>query len=86
MDTILFEPVLTEAARLGASNFYSCNDCQQTILQLPQPRVRFSEFPEIYFDVAEIYRRPWLEESGQRIDIVDGIHLVLVLKNATVLE
>ena len=29
-----------------------------------QPQVLFSVIPKIYFDVAEIYQRCWLEESG----------------------
>ena len=33
--------------------------------------------PKIYFDVAEIYRRHWLEESGKRLENVDGTILVL---------
>ena len=45
-----------------------------------QPRVRFSAFPNIYFDVAEIYGWRWLEESGQRLDNVNRIHLVLTSK------
>ena len=33
---------------------------------------------KIYFDVAEIYRQRWLEESGHRLENVDQTHLVLV--------
>ena len=40
-------------------------------------RVQFLAFPQIYFDVAEIHRRRWLEESGERFDSVD---LVLAKK------
>ena len=28
-------------------------------------------------DVAEVNQRRWLEESGQRLENVDGTHLVL---------
>ena len=41
---------------------------QGSILGAPQ---------QIIFDVAEIYRRHWLEESGQRLENVDRTHLVL---------
>ena len=34
-------------------------------------------FDYLDFDVAEIYRRHWLEENGQRLGNVDRIHLVL---------
>ena len=33
--------------------------------------------PKIYFDVAEIFRRRWLEESGQMFQNVFQTHLVL---------
>ena len=45
-----------------------------------KPRVRFSAFTKIYLDVAEIYRWRWLEESGQRLDNANQIHLVLTGK------
>ena len=32
------------------------------------PLVRFSAFSKICFDVAEIYRRRWFEESGQGLE------------------
>ena len=32
---------------------------------------QFSEFPKKYFYAAEIYRQPWLEESGHRLENVD---------------
>ena len=41
------------------------------------PTVQSSGFPKIYFDVAEIYRRHCLEESGQRFENVDRSYLVL---------
>ena len=41
------------------------------------PWVRFLAFPQIYFDVAEIYCRHWFEESGQRLENVGRTHLVL---------
>ena len=47
------------------------------LLSTQQPQVRISVFPKIYFDVAEIYQRPWLEESGQRLENVDQTYLVL---------
>ena len=34
------------------------------LLLTQQPWVWFSAFQKIYFDVAEIYQLPWLEESG----------------------
>ena len=40
-------------------------------------QVRFLAFPKIYFQVAEIYSRHWLEESGQRLDNIDRTNLVL---------
>ena len=39
--------------------------------------MRFSAFPKIYFDAAEIYRRRRLEESGPRLLNVDRTHLVI---------
>ena len=39
--------------------------------------VHFSAFLKIYFDIAEIYRGSWLEESGRRIVSIDRTHLVL---------
>ena len=33
--------------------------------------------PKIYFDVAEIFRRRWLEKSGQMVQNVFHTHLVL---------
>ena len=38
---------------------------------------KFSAFSKIYFDVAEIYQRRWLEESGQKLENVEQTHLVL---------
>ena len=46
------------------------------LLLTQQPRVRFSAFLN-FFDVPEIYRRHWLEKSGQRLENVDRTHLVL---------
>ena len=40
-------------------------------------RGRGAAFPKIYFNVAEISRRRWLEEGGQRLENVDRTHLVL---------
>ena len=48
------------------------------LLLTQQPQVRLSAFTKIYFDVAEIYRQRWLEESGQRLENVGQTHLVLV--------
>ena len=45
-----------------------------------QPRVQFSAFPKDYFIDTEIYRWPWLEEIGHRLDIIDQTRLVLVSK------
>ena len=47
------------------------------LLLTQQPWVWFSVFPKIYFDVVEIYRWRWLEESGQMLENVDQTHLVL---------
>ena len=47
------------------------------LLLTQQAQVQFSAFPKIYFDVAEIYQQRCLEESGQRHENVDRIHLVL---------
>ena len=33
--------------------------------------------PKFIFDVAEIYRRHWLQESGQMLENVDDAHQVL---------
>ena len=41
---------------------------QGSILGIPE---------NLFFDVAEIYRRHRLEESGQRVEIVDWAHLIL---------
>ena len=41
------------------------------LLLTQQPRVQFLAFPKIYFDVAEIYRQYWLEESRQSFENVD---------------
>ena len=47
------------------------------LILIQQHRVWFLAFPKIYFDVAEIYRQCWLEESGQRLENVDQTRLVL---------
>ena len=39
--------------------------------QFHSKEVAFLVFPKIYFDVTEIYRQRWLEESGQRPENVD---------------
>lgn len=41
------------------------------------PPVNFSAFPNIYLNVAEIYRQGWLEESAQRLENVERSHLAL---------
>ena len=41
------------------------------LLLTQQPRVQFS------FPFAELYRRCWLEESGQRLENIDRTHLLL---------
>ena len=38
------------------------------LLLTKQPQVWFLALPKIYFDVAEINRRHWLKESGQRLE------------------
>ena len=49
------------------------------VLKGQRPQVRFSAFPRIYFNTAEIYQWPWLEESGQRLENVDPTHVVLLV-------
>ena len=34
-------------------------------------------FPKIHFDIDEIYRQRWLNESGQRLENIDQTHIVL---------
>ena len=41
------------------------------MLLAQQPRVQFSAFQKIYFDVAKIYQQRWLDESEQRLENVD---------------
>ena len=43
-----------------------------TLIQWPQ--VRISAFTKIYSDVAEIYRRDWFKESGQKLYNFDRTH------------
>ena len=53
--------------------------CKQTNALIPA-HDKFTQnltFSKFYFDVAEIYRRRWLEESGQRLENLDRTHLVL---------
>ena len=50
---------------------------QRSLHLTQQPRVRFSRFPNAYFDVLEIYRRHCFKESGPRLENVDQTHLVL---------
>ena len=51
------------------------------LLLTQQPQIRFSAFPQkSYFDVAEIYQYPWLEESGQRLKNVEWTYLVPAYK------
>ena len=45
-----------------------------TFLLLTQFNSRLS--PQNYFNVAEIYRQRWLEESGQKLENVNPTHLV----------
>ena len=60
---------------LGGGGLYST---EVAFLLLTQwPWIRYSAFTKIYFDVAEVYRWLWLEESGQRLENVDQTHLVL---------
>ena len=47
------------------------------LLLTQQPQVWMLAFPKIYFDVAEIYKWKWLEESGQRLQNDDQTHLAL---------
>ena len=47
------------------------------LLLTQQCRARFLSFPKSYFDVADIYRRRWLEERGHRLENVDRTYLVL---------
>ena len=42
-----------------------------------QPQVRLSTFPKVFLVVAEIYGRPCLEASGQRLDNDNQTHLLL---------
>ena len=54
------------------------NSSEEAFLLLTQCLwVRFSEFPKITFKVDETNQGRWLEESGQRFENVDQIHLVL---------
>ena len=59
------------------------------MLLTQQPRVRLPVFPEFFRekikDVAEVNKRCWLEESGQRLENVDLTHLVLA-SDKTVLQ
>ena len=52
-----------------------------TTKKIQQPRVRFPAFPKRFqrkiIDVAKVYQRRWLEESGQWLENVDPTHLVL---------
>ena len=47
------------------------------LVPLPVTPGLFLTIPKIYFSVAEIYQRPWLEASGQRLENADWTHLVL---------
>ena len=61
--------------------------------QFHSKEVAFLVFPKIYFDVKEIYRQRWLEESGQRPENVDQTKwqvasgkLVLQKKKGVIME
>ena len=41
------------------------------LLLTQQPRDGFPAFLKTNIDVAEIYRRHWLEESGQRLENIN---------------
>ena len=47
------------------------------LLLTQKPQVRFSAFPKLYLDIADIYRRRWFEKSGQSLENVDRTPLVL---------
>ena len=51
------------------------------LLLVQRPCVCFSAFPKMYCDVAEIYRRRWLGESGLRFENVYQTHQVLASGN-----
>ena len=53
--------------------------CKQTNALIPA-HDKFTQnltFSKFYFDIAEIYRRRWLEESGQRLENLDRTRLVM---------
>ena len=57
---------------------FNANGTEVTFFLLTQrPRVRFSVFLKIYFNVNDIYQWHLLEESRQRLENVDGTNLVL---------
>ena len=69
--------------RVGLSNAFCINISvgglhitEVAFLLLTQPPRGFLVFPKIYFNVAEIYRRHWIEESGKRLDDANQTHLV----------
>ena len=65
-----------QRSRWRASGELHCTEVA-SLLRTQRPRVRFLAFPKIYYDVAKIYRRCWLEETGQRIENVKRTHLVV---------
>ena len=68
---------LSSVKLLRRQVFRSQDICKLT----QQPRIWFLTFSKIYFHVAEIYRRCWLEERGQRLENVVQTHLVLASGN-----
>ena len=70
------EPLEDRELKLVFIQGLHCTE-EANLLLTQQPRIRFSAFTKIYFDVAEIYRWHQLEESGQWLENVERTHLVL---------
>ena len=56
-----------KSMKFADSEGLHCTEVAYSLLP-QQPRVWFLALPKAYFDVAEIYRRCWLEES--QLDLV----------------